>query len=243
VQRTPWRVRCAQPPYDRLPTPRAAIPAGIILSREGDAWVKEGGIEDVALPLYEGRMISAFDFAFKGWMAGSGLAARWKELAWSHKAPAPQYLIGSKSVAQLRRSVSGLKVAYRNIARNTDSRSFIGTILVGDPTPHMVSNLVLRDQDQHWDLAAVVNSFTFDYVVRLRLVGTHLDEHLVKELPIPVTAWIPVPGEDHAALLERFLAEPFMTSGSCPTRILRRSAWSMGSSSARPTAISRGSRG
>ena len=35
VARTDWRLRCAQPPYDRLPTPRAKIPAGVILSREG----------------------------------------------------------------------------------------------------------------------------------------------------------------------------------------------------------------
>ncbi|MDE2978622.1 MAG: hypothetical protein OXU63_14040 [Acidobacteriota bacterium] len=31
--KTDWHVRCAQPPYDRLPVPRFAIPEGIILSR------------------------------------------------------------------------------------------------------------------------------------------------------------------------------------------------------------------
>ena len=35
VARSPWRLRCAQPPYDTLPIPRADIPAGIILSRSG----------------------------------------------------------------------------------------------------------------------------------------------------------------------------------------------------------------
>jgi len=51
VQRTNWRLRCAQPPYDSLPIPRADIPAGIILSREADAWIREDKIEDTALPL------------------------------------------------------------------------------------------------------------------------------------------------------------------------------------------------
>ena len=47
VHRTPWRVRCAQPPYDTLPIPRADIPAGIILSRDADAWIREGDIPEV----------------------------------------------------------------------------------------------------------------------------------------------------------------------------------------------------
>ncbi|MXW18911.1 MAG: hypothetical protein F4Z83_15370, partial [Gemmatimonadetes bacterium] len=64
VARTDWAVRCAQPPYDRLPVPRVEVPAGIILSRDGTEWIWEGvGIEDVALPLYEGRMIGQFDFS------------------------------------------------------------------------------------------------------------------------------------------------------------------------------------
>ena len=55
VARTDWAVRCAQPPYDRLPVPRVEIPAGIILSRDGTEWIWEGaGIEGVALPLYQG---------------------------------------------------------------------------------------------------------------------------------------------------------------------------------------------
>ncbi len=59
VARTDWAVRCAQPPYDRLPVPRVDIPAGIVLSRDGTEWIWEGGVEDVALPLYEGDHDSA----------------------------------------------------------------------------------------------------------------------------------------------------------------------------------------
>ena len=70
VARTAWRNRCAKPPYDRLPIPRADIPAGVILSRDGDTWIREENIEDTALPLYEGRMIGQFDFSQKGWVSG-----------------------------------------------------------------------------------------------------------------------------------------------------------------------------
>lgn len=39
--------RCAQPPYDRLPVPRAAIPEGVILSREATHWLRESEIPTV----------------------------------------------------------------------------------------------------------------------------------------------------------------------------------------------------
>ena len=77
VARTDWRLRCAQPPYDRLPVPRARIPAGVILSREGDAWIREDDVRDVALPLYQGIMIQPFVPSARGWISGTGLRAKW----------------------------------------------------------------------------------------------------------------------------------------------------------------------
>ena len=85
VARTNWALRCAQPPYDRLPVPRVGIPPGIILSRDGTEWIWEGCIEDVALPLYEGRMIGQFDFSEKGWVSGKGRGAVWREIPWERK--------------------------------------------------------------------------------------------------------------------------------------------------------------
>ncbi|MDE0443611.1 MAG: helicase-related protein [Gammaproteobacteria bacterium] len=80
VARTDWRLRCAQPPYDRLPVPRVRIPAGIVLSREGDAWIREEAIKDTALPLMQGAMLHQFDFSQKGWVSGTGLQARWSPI-------------------------------------------------------------------------------------------------------------------------------------------------------------------
>jgi len=86
--------RVAQPPYDTLPVPRADIPAGIILSRDTTEWISETDVEDVALPLYEGRMIGQFDFSQKGWVSGKGRTAVWREIPWEHKQIEPQYLMG-----------------------------------------------------------------------------------------------------------------------------------------------------
>ena len=85
VARTDWRSRCAQSPYDELPIPRAAIPKGVILSREGDAWIREERVDKAALPLYEGRMIGQCDSSQKGWVSGKGRRAVWRDISWDHK--------------------------------------------------------------------------------------------------------------------------------------------------------------
>ena len=127
VQRTTWRLRCAQPPYDTLPIPRADIPPSIILSRNADAWIRESGISQVeftdangdplritigrgrkatkldacgpaiGLPLYEGRMIGQFDFAAKGWVSGKGRKAVWREIPWARKVVEPQFVMGART--------------------------------------------------------------------------------------------------------------------------------------------------
>ena len=82
VARTDWRLRCAQPPYDRLPIPRRRFPPGVILSRDADAWIREDEMyEDTALPLYEGRMIGPSDFSQKGWVSGRGRRAVWRDIS------------------------------------------------------------------------------------------------------------------------------------------------------------------
>lgn len=127
VARTEWRIRCAQPPYDTLPIPRADVPAGVILSREADAWLREDEIPIVtfteangkplkiktgrgknslevepsgpaiAIPVFEGRMVGQLDFSQKGWVSGSGRSAVWREIEWGEKQIEPQYLMGFAS--------------------------------------------------------------------------------------------------------------------------------------------------
>ena len=77
VVRSNWRSRCAQPPYDGMPIPRAALPPGVVLSREGDAWIREHDVHGAALPFTQGAMLNQFDFSQKRWLTGTGLQARW----------------------------------------------------------------------------------------------------------------------------------------------------------------------
>lgn len=103
--------RVAPPQYAHLPLPRADIPAGILLSRDGQSWIKEDEIDTdefrdkkgkktegaaIAIPLFEGRMISHFDFSNKGWVSGSARSAVWREIQWNAKRIEPQYLMADK---------------------------------------------------------------------------------------------------------------------------------------------------
>ena len=186
VQHTPWRFRCAQPPYDGLPIPRVDIPAGIILSREGDAWIREDRIEDVALPLYEGRMIGQFDFSQKGWVSGKGRSAEWREISWNRKLVEPQYLM-SKAVYFLETiEHRDFKVAIMDVTSSTNARTVISAPLHEVPCGHKTPTLNPSPWSERRVLAlsTLVNSIAFDFVIRARLGGTSLIWATLAETPL-----------------------------------------------------------
>jgi hypothetical protein len=85
-------------PVSDLPTHARATTItqrpGFVLSRDGTAAIRIEDIEDVAVPLYEGRMIGQFDFSQKGWVSGKGRTAVWRDIPWEEKQIEPQYLMG-----------------------------------------------------------------------------------------------------------------------------------------------------
>ena len=197
VARTDWRLRCAQPPYDRLPVPRAALPPGVVLSRNGDAWMRQEGekeVSGVALPLYQGIMIQPFVPSARGWLSGTGLRAKWDycdigNLQWN-----PQYLMAEEHADPGHEGLSRLKIGYREVARNTDARSFIGAVLPSFPAGHKVPILHIgtRALDSIASAIAVFNSFVFDWVVRQRLGAAALAWYVLAEATLPRASQISV---------------------------------------------------
>ena len=119
VARSDWRLRCAQPPYDGLPAPRATIPPGIVLSRDGDAWIIEDSIDDIALPVYVGKMI---------------YVGNWAVAPVPRDQPGrldldPEFLMG---VSDLRHDPqTGSRVVFRNVSNSTNERSFVPALVPG----------------------------------------------------------------------------------------------------------------
>ena len=181
VARTDWKLRCAQPPYDRLPVARVRIPAGIVLSREGDAWIREEDVEDSALPLMQGAMLHQFDFSQKGWVSGTGLQARWEPISWGNKHVNPQFLMSSQDAGSEITKIT--KVAFRRVARNTDARTMIASVVPQMPCGDKASVLRTRPADVP-ALALVLNSVALDALIRLRVGGTQVDYHYARETPL-----------------------------------------------------------
>ena len=184
--RTDWRLRCAAPPYDRLPVPRAALPPGVILSRDAAAWLREDQIRAVALPLFQGIMIQPFVPSAQGWISGTGLQAKWthnlpSDLSWS-----PQYLMDQDDTGT-QPAWGAAKIGYRRIARSTDARSFMGAILPSFPCGDSVFLLHVESGgiDRSLSAIALLNSFVFDWNIRQRLGATNLSWYVLAEGFLP----------------------------------------------------------
>ena len=189
VTRTDYRMRSAAPPYDRLPISRHEIPAGVILSREADAWILEKEIEQTAIPVYQGIMIQPFTPSARGWLSGTGLRAKWDYGQLANPRWNPQYLMAQDAVRQKGRASSQrhAKIGYREVARSTDERSFIGAVLPSFPCGHKVPILHLDSSsiDNLCTAIALFNSFAFDWLVRRRLGAAALAWHVLAEAAMP----------------------------------------------------------
>ena len=180
VQRTPWRLRCAQPPYDALPIPRADLPPGVILSREADAWIREARIEDTALPLYEGRMIGQFDFSQKGWVSGKGRTAVWRDIPWDQKQIEPQYLMDLSTCQNS--EVIGPKLPLMNISSATNARTLIAAYSKDLPCNHSLNPLRTKHPEMLFALVMLLNSFVLDAQLRIRLGGLNISFFVLDEV-------------------------------------------------------------
>lgn len=160
----------------------------LILSRDGKLAIATADIEDVALPLYEGRMIGQFDFSEKGWVRGKGRTAIWEPIDFRDKVICPQYLMRFKDyIAQVDRAgnvkaARGAKITLMDVTASTNARTTISSVTLDKPCGHSVPILKAASI---WKLTAILNSFVFDYLARMRCAGLHLTWFLLEEIAIP----------------------------------------------------------
>ncbi|MDQ0257512.1 hypothetical protein J2S74_004970 [Evansella vedderi] len=140
----------------------------------------------IMLPLYQGVMINQFDFSTKEWLSGTGLNAVWEENSWEQKRIKPQFLIKEDNYLEEIEETGGIKVCFRDIARNTDTRTMIASIIGDFPCGNPVPVLRLEGNNifKYLFLAANLNSFCYDFVIRHRCGGTHLNYFVISESPL-----------------------------------------------------------
>ncbi|MEQ1948805.1 MAG: hypothetical protein ABL995_16565, partial [Bryobacteraceae bacterium] len=158
-------------------------PNGLILSADGVAGIVIDEIEDVALPLYQGGMINQFDFCASGYRSMDGKRGfKWQAIGWDSKQVEPQYLMSRTDYMTSEGALRGPKLLCRNIARTTDTRTFIGALVNDLPSGHSLAAMSSIDS---LSLGAILDSFTTDWALRQRLAGTNLSLFVLQDLVSP----------------------------------------------------------
>jgi hypothetical protein len=141
-------------------------------------------IEDIALPLYQGVMFNALRPSAKSWVSGTGLKAVWNDVFVEEAQWGPQYLLGITHWNGTVGADEHVRLGYREVARSTDTRTFIASPLPPFPCGHKVP--ILRcAQAATLAVAASAASFVVDWLVREKLGATALAWFFLQEVALP----------------------------------------------------------
>lgn len=147
------------------------------------------------VPLYEAKLFHQYDHRWATYAdvtkddlrrgLAKDLDLRCKQQA--HQIAMPRYWVPRKVVDDRLASHSrGWLIAYRRIARSTDERTTIATAIpkLGAGDPAMLLFPGVDSAALSACLLACLNSMALDYVTRLKLGGTDLRNHYLKQLPV-----------------------------------------------------------
>jgi hypothetical protein len=141
------------------------------------------------LPVYEGRMVEAYDHRAKAYVSGRGRKAIWRDLPFgAEKKIVPQWRIGIDDVPnKIGNRWLRVRAGFCDVASPTNQRAFVAALIpprmiCGDKVP----TVLLEDEDPRALLlwVGVANSFAIDFVVRKK-VALKMSFTLVDSLPLP----------------------------------------------------------
>ena len=161
---------------------------GSILSADGTAVIEVDGVEDVALPLYQGIMIRQFDFSAAKYLSGAGKQAKWEGVKWSNKTLAPQFLMSWDVFKGHGKDFYPTRLSFRDITNGTNKRTFISAIIPKLPCGNKVPFFCCSSIGSQLKLVCAFNSFSLDFVLRQKFStsagGGSLNPFILYELPI-----------------------------------------------------------
>lgn len=159
-------------------------PNGVILSRNKSQFICIDDVEDIALPLYQGVMVGQFSSCRGEWISGTGLNAKWNIFEAQDQHFCPQFLMSKTSLQQTEKSKYTIKVGFRDIARTTDKRTMIACVIPSFPCGNKVPILSLNKKQYSSSLQAILNSFTFDFIQRIKQGATSINYFVIEDLPL-----------------------------------------------------------
>ena len=159
---------------------------------EGNRWKKR---EELYLPFYQGRMVHQFDHRANSVRVNPesthnpylSVEVTRAQHADPLFLPTTQYSVPESAVDTTMSQYVGWTIAYRRIARTTDIRTMIATIVpkagFGDSIFLLMPEIGLSARDAS-SVVANLNSLSFDFVTRQKLHGTNLSWYLLEQLPV-----------------------------------------------------------
>ena len=148
------------------------------------------------LPLYQGRMVGQFDHRANSVLANPNNVhnpylseeVSEEEHADPSFLPESQYWVPADNVESEFPERLGYSLGFRDIARSTDVRTMIASIVpwagYGNTLPLLVSSDDSLSADDLAVMVANLNSLCVDFVVRQKAQGTHLNWYIVEQLPV-----------------------------------------------------------
>ena len=160
---------------------------------EGNRWKRR---DEMYLPLYEGKMVQAFDHRAASVVVNPNNLNRpaqprdatieeHSDQSWL---PAPQFWVSTDSCEW----PSGLTwaVGFKDVTSVTNVRTFISSIVprsgFGNTLPLLMPEFddASTYTEDAWLLVACFNSVALDYVARQKVQGNHLNWFIVEQLPV-----------------------------------------------------------
>ncbi|MDG5821434.1 N-6 DNA methylase [Natronococcus sp. A-GB7] len=147
--------------------------------------------EENLIGLYESKQTHQYNHRFSTFETspkdemdkGDASRIEKEELDNPHKLATPRYWIPYDEYAA--KSGQDWHVVLREIARATDRRTAIFCILPEAATGNSLNHISGPSADEALLLIAAFNSYTQDFVARQKVGGTHLNNFITRQLPIP----------------------------------------------------------
>ena len=162
---------------------------------DGNRW-KKGA--EVYLPLYQGRMIHQFDHRANSIQFNPenthnpylSLEVTEAQHADPNFLPQPQFWVPAKEVENKFQPPPSYVLAFRDIARPTDSRTVIAAITPWAGLGNKVPMLSAEDTLSTICLTANLDAISLDFIARQKIQATTLNLYIIEQLPV-------IPPEDY----------------------------------------------
>ncbi len=137
------------------------------------------------LPLYEAKMMHQYTHRWASYQRNDKTREMSSdELRDPHNLPMPRYWVHESEVAaKLEKWSRAWFLGFRSIARTTDERTTIATIIPYTAVSGKLP-LIFPEAEHPATLLANLNSYALDYVARQKIGGTDMAFFYLKQLPV-----------------------------------------------------------